>query len=94
MVVVEGPFDAMRIGPGAVAVMGTGWSRAQLLAISKFPVRAVVFDSEPEAQERARRLCHDLSVFEGKTSRIQLDAADPGSASKAEITRLRKYFLE
>ena len=49
-VVVEGPLDAWAIGPGAVALCGTGYSRAQLLRISKFPVRVICLDRGIEAQ--------------------------------------------
>ena len=43
--------------------LGVGYSRAQLLRISKYPLRAVCFDSEPAAQERARQLCEELGDF-------------------------------
>jgi hypothetical protein len=90
--VVEGPTDVWNIGPGAVGTFGVGYSKSQLLKISKIPVRLICFDSEPEAQKRAKRLCDDLSVFPGRTTLIELDAADPGSASKKEVELLRKML--
>ncbi len=93
-IVTEGPFDCMRIGPGCVATCGIGFSRTQVLRTSKYPVRVIVFDSEPKAQDRARELCEALAPFPGKTIRVELDAADPGSASKNEVRRLRKEYLE
>ncbi len=51
-VVCEGQLDAMRIGPGAVATMGVGFTRNQVLRISKRPLRVMIFDSEPAAQDR------------------------------------------
>lgn len=92
-IVCEGPFDAIRGGPGFVATLGTGWSQAQLLAIAKIPVRTVVFDNEPDAQRRAAKLCGELSAFPGVTRRVEIDAADPGSASAKEIELLRRRFL-
>lgn len=94
IIVVEGFFDAMRIGYGAAAVMGLAYSRAQLNLISKFPVRCVIFDNSPDAQGRADRLCEDLSCFEGTTHRVELDSSDPGEASKREVKLIRKHFLE
>lgn len=94
VIVTEGPFDAMRIGPGAIATMGLMYTRAQVSALSKIPIRCVCFDNEPEAQRRAERLCHDLVVFPGVTTRVQIDAPDPGSASEREVRLLRKEFLE
>lgn len=93
VVVVEGPTDAWRIGPGAVATLGVVYSSAQVRRIAAFPSRTVCFDAEPNAQARARRLCSLLSVFPGKTRLVELDAADPGSASKREIQLLRRTFL-
>lgn len=93
VVVVEGPIDVWRIGPGAVATMGTGYSRAQLLRISKYPLRCICFDSENTAQRRARQLANDLSSFSGVTTIAELSAADPGSADKKEIQELRRRFL-
>lgn len=86
----EGPFDAMRIGPGAVATCGTSYSSAQFNRLAKYQVRAVCFDNEPEAQRRARKLADDLSGFPGETLNIVLDSKDPGSASEKEIRLLRK----
>lgn len=93
-VVVEGPADAWRIGPGAVATLGIGYSRAQLLRLSRIPVRAICFDSEPEAMRRADKLVADLNVFPGQTFMVRLNAADPGSASAREVRKIRQAFLE
>jgi hypothetical protein len=94
VVVVEGPLDAIRIGPGAVATLGTGYSRAQLVRLAGYPQRVIVFDSEPGAQRRAGRLASELALFPGKTVRVELDAPDPGSASPGEVRKLRKAFLD
>lgn len=88
--VVEGPLDAMRIGPGAVATCGTAISRAQILRMSKYPVIGIALDSEKVAQRRARKLADELSVFGGDVRLIQLDAKDAGESSDDEIEELRK----
>lgn len=94
VVVVEGPTDVWRVGPGAAATFGTGFTTAQVERISKYPTRVVCYDSAPEAQERARELADQLEPFPGETVIVQLDADDPGSASAGEIRRLRKLYLE
>lgn len=94
ILVTEGCFDAMRIGPGAVATMGLSYTKSQLNTIARFPVRGIVFDNEEGAQERAKKLCQDLSLFPGTTTRVEIDSPDPGSASKKEVQLLRKAFLE
>lgn len=88
----EGPADVWRTGPGAVALMGVAYSREQLLKLSRYPVRVVVFDSEPPAQRRAMRLCNDLAAFPGTTHRVELDAKDPGSATEKEIRLLQEMI--
>ena len=94
IIVVEGFFDSYKIGPGAVATMGTTYTTDQVARISKYPKRAICFDNSTIAQIRARALCDELSVFPGKTYLVELDAPDPGSASKKEIRQLRKRFLK
>jgi hypothetical protein len=94
VVVVEGPFDVWKIGPGAVCTCGVGFSEAQVARISRFLVRAICFDNEPAAQRRARELADALSVFPGETYVVQLDAPDPATASDEEIRRLRKRFID
>lgn len=92
IIVVEGPFDAMRIGPGAVALGGLAYSKSQVLKISKYPYRYICFDNEPTALRRANKLVSDLSILPGETFLIQLDAKDPGSAPLSEIKKIRKLI--
>lgn len=91
-IVCEGPIDVWRIGPGAVATFGTGFSFAQINMIIKYPVRIICFDSEPEAQRRAKQMCAILATRQGTTTNVVLDSADPGSAGEKEIKRLRKMI--
>jgi hypothetical protein len=91
-IIVEGPTDVWAIGPGAVALMGTAYSRAQLLAMRQYPRRFVCFDNERTAQRRAAKLCDDLMVFPGCTANIRLDAKDAATASAADIKKLRELI--
>jgi hypothetical protein len=90
VVAVEGPVDAWAVGPGAGALFGVAFLAAQVLLLAKFPRRFVCFDSAPEAQQRARELADQLSVFPGRTENIVLDAKDPGCASHRELAQLRR----
>jgi DNA primase len=89
----EGPTDAWRIGPGAVATLGVNYSKEQLQKMLLFKKRIVCFDTEKMAQIRADKLCDDLSAFPGETFNLQLDAKDAASASDKEIRQIRKEFL-
>lgn len=89
-IVVEGPADAWRIGPGAVATLGVNVSNAQIKRISQFAVRAICFDNEPNAQRRAKALAHQLSLMPGVTYTLELDSDDPGNATEKEIRSVRR----
>lgn len=88
----EGPFDVFNIGPGATATCGLTYTRDQVSWMSRFPIRIICFDNEPDAQRRAMKLCEDLSSFPGETTNVNLDAEDPGSASPKEVKKFRKLL--
>lgn len=94
ILIVEGPTDAWRMGPGCVALCGLSYSKSQLNRILHYPMRVILFDSSPDAQKRANQLCEDLGCFDGKTYRVELDSEDPGEASEKEVKKIRKHFLE
>jgi len=95
VIVHEGPTDVWKTGPGAVGVFGVGnHSDAQIWQLSRFAVRAVCFDNSPDARKRAVALCATLAPFPGTTHLVELDADDPGSATRAETEKLRRAFLE
>lgn len=90
IIALEGPGDAWNIGPGSGALFGIDFQPAQVLLLSQFPRRIVCFDSSPDAQRRAKELCAELSLFPGYTEQVELDAEDPGKASRKEVKLLRK----
>ncbi len=92
IIICEGPTDVWNVGPGAVCTFGVNWSPHQLLRMSLFSNRIICYDSSDDAQQRARRLANELSIYPGQTNNVVLDAADPGSASKREIKLLRKLL--
>ncbi len=55
--VVEGPLDAARIGPGAVALLGKYMSERHAdLLVRKFKKIIVVADNDKAGQEMAKRI--------------------------------------
>lgn len=90
-IVVEGPLDAVNVGPGAIGSFGLALTTAQISLLTKVPRRIICFDNSPAAQILAVKLAEQLSVFPGETFNITLDAEDPGSASKQEIAQLRRF---
>lgn len=63
IVVVEGVFDAWRLGAGAVATFGTSVTREQINAMANWRKIFVAFDPEPDAQEHAHAIARELSVL-------------------------------
>lgn len=90
IVIVEGPTDVWNVGPGAAATFGLSYTVQQVKKAGAHPYRYVCFDSSKAAQSRALQLADLLSVFPGETHVVELDAEDPGSASKKEVKALRK----
>lgn len=94
IIIHEGPTDVWATGPGAVATCGTGFTEAQLLAMSRYACRVVCFDSEPAAQRRAQELANMLAPYPGTTHKVELETGkDPAEADPAEIAELRARFL-
>lgn len=94
-VIVEGPTDVWKVGPGAVACLGLGgMTNAQLLTLASIPNRWVLFDDEPRAQAEASKLCAKLAEFPGSTTRLELEdgfsGRDPGDCSYDEVLELRQ----
>lgn len=95
VVVVEGPTDVWRIGPGAVAVLGLQTSPQQIDRLGRFPFRAICFDREPAARRRAERLADLLQQLPGVTDTIELETgSDPGDCDQDEIDEIRRIYLE
>lgn len=94
VVVVEGPTDAWRIGPGAVATYGLSHTAAQVARIARYSTRVICFDREAAAQRRARRLADDLATGAGETYVVRMSGKDPCDSPVDEILELRKRFLE
>lgn len=93
--VCEGPFDAIALGPGAVATFGLAYSRQQVLRLARYPLRIVCFDKERAAQQTARRLCDALSGFPGKTRNVVIETGkDPATATEEERQQIRKLMEE
>jgi DNA primase len=94
VVICEGPTDAWRIGPGAVATMGLSVTLSQVYRMSRFPVRVICFDNESEARRRADRLAKQLQPLPGETYVAWIETGkDVAEADPAEVVELRRRFL-
>ena len=93
VIVVEGPPDVWAGGPGTVALFGTGFCREQVRKLAKYSRVAIAMDNEREAQCTAGKIADYLSGYPTDVDIVQLDSKDLGSATKKEISHLRKTYL-
>lgn len=91
-IVVEGPLDVWKLGPGAVCTCGIGFSQYQMIRLRKFLTRVICFDAEPEGQAKARKLMDQLVSAPGETINVVLDSKDPGEATSRELKTLRSLI--
>ena len=92
IMVVEGPSDVWRIGPGAIALFGMVPTTSQIRMLCSVPRRIICFDHEWRAQQAARRLAEQLRLFPGETLVVELKSPDPGSTTDEEVIELRKFL--
>lgn len=94
VIIVEGPFDVFRVGPGAVGILGLAYTPAQLEKLTDYWKRVIVLDRETKAQSVAHRLATELSGFPGETYVVEIDADDPGEMPEAERRKLRDFAFK
>lgn len=93
-VVVEGPTDVWRLGPGSVATFGTGYTLSQLLLIrERLDKVFIVYDPEVEAQKQALKMGSELSGMGVKVENIVITKEDPGSLTPSESEVLMRELL-
>lgn len=92
-VIVEGLFDAWRLGPGALSTFGTSFTLAQALLLSRNIKKAfLLFDSEIAAQIEAEKLGNMLAVFGVEIEIVEMvkRGIDPGDLSPKEAQAIMK----
>ena len=95
ILVVEGVFDAWKLGVGAVATYGIAYSMAQILLLSKYKNVFVMFDRERTAQVQADRLCAELSVVGCNARKVGLPDGykDAGAMPAVKARELKKMIF-
>ena len=94
IIIVEGPIDAWRIGPGAVATFGLNISHEQIARMSMYPLRVICFDNTIDAQRQAQKLARTLSLFPGETYIACITGKDVDTSPTSEVKELRQRFLK
>jgi len=82
IIIVEGPGDVWRLGPGSVAVLGIDWNIEQTTQLKKYKNRYILFDPEENASKQAKKLANYFAVFKGNTYILDGYNTDPGDFSQ------------
>lgn len=92
VIVVEGTFDAMKIGDNCCATFGTKYTTQQLALLKKkFDKIYVIYDAgEAPAQHSALQLCKEFKLMGGNAINITLDHGDPAEMTDEEVKELKK----
>lgn len=97
VVVVEGVFDAWKLGPGAVCTFGTGMTKEQILLLSHWKNVIFFFDPESDAQQHADEYARDVAMY-GSNVEVAYedfgtlpngDKRDIGDLAPHELTRIK-----
>lgn len=93
IVVLEGPIDAMRGGPGFVSGFGITLMEEQIAILSRYSHVIFMFDNEDQAQKQAHRYAEDLAMIsKADIEVIRLDGPykDLGEMPEDAIADVRK----
>lgn len=83
--VTEGPMDTIKWGDNCCATLGTSVTEAQVQLLTEYKKVFIIFDSEPEAQKRAKKLADRVSALGVKEVSI-IDLEDPESKDLGGMT--------
>jgi DNA primase len=90
-IVVEGVFDAWRIGDSACATFGTKVTPTQISLLTRCKNVFVMFDAT--AIKEAEQLANQLAGIVDHVEIITITAKDPAEMSEKEINYLRRNLL-
>ena len=94
VIVVEGVFDCWRIGDDCVALFGIALRDRQIaLLAERFNEVYLLFDPEPEAQDRARTCARKLTNLGVKAHVLCMsdtDSGDPGELTAEEVVQIKE----
>lgn len=91
IIVCEGVTDVWKMGKGSVATLGTSTTEEQIRKLSIYKNIYIVFDPEPTAQIRAKRLGERVAAMGANVEIIDtgLDH-DPGEMTAKEVETFRR----
>jgi len=94
VIVVEGITDVWRFGDNCLCTFGISYRPEQVLLLAdRFDYIFILFDPEPKAQEKARKMAHELNILGRKTELIEIFKDDPGKFPQREAFKMKRELL-
>ena len=98
VILVEGPFDVLRMGDDTVCSLGTSITPEQKLLLSKrYKKVFIAFDNEVSAQMKAKTLGMDLNTVGLDVEIVNIckdyNKNDPGELTTKEVNNIKKELL-
>lgn len=95
VMVVEGIFDAWRMGPGTVATFGIEFTRNQVCRlVDRFEKAYIIYDEETQATKQARKLQAELESYSIHTEVFKGMKGDPDTFSLDDRRAIWQYISE
>ena len=94
--IVEGPLDVAKLGPGALATFGIEFTPSQVVVAAAMLDKAfILYDPERQAQSQAEKLGNQLSLFNVDVEILipGKDDPDPGDMPQDEARSLMASLL-
>lgn len=92
-ILVEGVFDAIRIGDGCVAMLGKTYTKEQINLILSKDVENLYIMFDADATKDSYKLAREFSGYIKNVEVLELTHGDPGELSQQEVFNIRKDFL-
>ena len=95
VILVEGPFDVLKMGTQTICSLGTSTTREQELFLkTRYKNMFICFDNEYEAQEKARHLGRNLASLGMEVEVVNIcepfHKNDPGELTYEEVDIIKK----
>jgi DNA primase len=91
VVVMEGPADVWRWGPGAVALFGDQSSLSQRILLRRFRRAIIMLDGDDAGKTAGEKLAWQMSGFGMEVQQAILpDGLDPGQLDSGQVQELKK----
>ena len=94
VILVEGPFDVLKMGGDCLCSFGIKLSNYQLKLLARYKKVDILFDSEKKAQEQAIKIAKNLSILGLITNVWDMEIEnDPGSLNLEKAKEIKNKIL-